>query len=74
MNIRGPGNTPVSMAITDDQRYMIVGNDRSHLASVFDLETFETQAPHLQWLTRAIFVGTGERHPNDVIVRVWKVE
>jgi hypothetical protein len=36
--------------------------------------TFETQAPHLQWLTRAIFVGTGERHPNDVIVRVWKVE
>ena len=36
--------------------------------------TFETQAPHLQWLTRAIFVGIGERHPTDVIVRVWKVE
>jgi hypothetical protein len=36
--------------------------------------TFETAAPHLQWLTRAIFVGSGERHPNDVIVRVWKVE
>ena len=41
------GNTPVSMAITDDQQYLIVGNDRSHLASVFDLETFETQAPIL---------------------------
>ena len=41
------GNTPMSMAITDDQRYMIVGNDRSHLASVFDLETFQTQAPIL---------------------------
>ena len=41
------GNTPVSMAITDDQRYLIVGNDRSHLASVFDLETFATQAPIL---------------------------
>ena len=41
------GNTPVSMAITDDQRYMIVGNDHSHLASVFDLETFETQTPIL---------------------------
>jgi uncharacterized protein (TIGR03437 family) len=39
------GNTPVSMAITDDQRYLIVGNDRSHMASVFDLETFQTQAP-----------------------------
>jgi len=36
--------------------------------------TFETAAPNLQWLTRAIFVGTGERHPDDVIVRVWKVE
>ena len=36
--------------------------------------TFETAAPHLQWLTRAIFIGTGERHPNDVVVRVWKVE
>jgi len=36
--------------------------------------TVETAAPHLQWLTRAIFIGTGERHPHDVIVRVWKVE
>jgi Protein of unknown function (DUF3237) len=36
--------------------------------------TFETAAPHLQWLTRAIFIGTGERHPHDVIIRVWKVE
>ena len=35
---------------------------------------FETAAPHLQWLTRAIFIGSGERHPNDVIVRVWMVE
>jgi Protein of unknown function (DUF3237) len=36
--------------------------------------TFETAAPHLQWLTRAIFIGSGERHPSDVVVRVWKVE
>jgi len=41
------GNTPVSMAITDEQRYLIVGNDRSHLASVFDLETLQAQAPIL---------------------------
>jgi uncharacterized protein (TIGR03437 family) len=39
------GNTPVSMAITDDQRYLIVGNDRSHLASVFDLETLLPDVP-----------------------------
>ena len=36
--------------------------------------TFETSAPELQWLTRAIFIGTGERYPTEVVVRVWKVE
>ena len=28
--------------------------------------TFETSAPELQWLTRSIFVGTGERRPTEV--------
>src|SRR6187200_1517985 len=36
--------------------------------------TFETSAPELQWLTRAIFIGVGERQPSDVIIHVWKVE
>jgi hypothetical protein len=36
--------------------------------------TFETSAPELQWLTRSIFVGTGERRPTEVIIHVWKVE
>jgi len=36
--------------------------------------TFETSAPELQWLTRAIFVGSGERHPTHVVVRFWRVE
>ncbi len=53
------GNTPVSMAITDDQRYLIVGNDRSHLASVFDLETFETQTPIL---------FTHDGYPRSIVV------
>jgi hypothetical protein len=35
---------------------------------------FETSAPELQWLTRAVFVGTGERHPSEVVIHVWKVE
>jgi hypothetical protein len=35
---------------------------------------FETSAPELQWLTRSIFVATGERHPTEVVVRVWRVE
>ena len=35
---------------------------------------FETAAPDLQWLTRAIFIGTGERYPDAVVVRFWRVE
>ena len=35
---------------------------------------FETSSPELQWLTRAIFVGTGERYPSDVRVRFWRLD
>jgi len=41
------GNTPVSMAITDDQQFLIVGNDRSHLASVFNLDSLQPDVPIL---------------------------
>lgn len=34
---------------------------------------FETSAPELAWLTRSIFVGTGERYPADVLLRFWKL-
>jgi hypothetical protein len=35
--------------------------------------TFETAAPELQWLTRSIFLATGERYPNGVIIRFFRV-
>jgi hypothetical protein len=35
---------------------------------------FETSAPDLQWLTRAIFVGLGERYPNEVVIRFYRLE
>jgi hypothetical protein len=35
---------------------------------------FETSSPDLQWLVRSVFVGIGERYPNDVRVRFYKVE
>jgi hypothetical protein len=38
------------------------------------IPTFETSAAELQWLTRSIFVGTGERNPTEVVIRVWKVD
>src|SRR5215218_514280 len=36
--------------------------------------TFETAAPDLQWLTRSIFIGIGERYPTEVVIHVWRVE
>jgi hypothetical protein len=35
---------------------------------------FETAAPDLQWLMRSIFVATGERHPTEVVIHVWRVD
>ena len=34
---------------------------------------FETAAPQLEWLMRSIFICTGERYPNGVIIRFWRV-
>ena len=32
-------------------------------------------APGLaQWLTRSVFIGTGEGNPPDVVIRFWRVE
>jgi hypothetical protein len=33
----------------------------------------ETSAPDLQWLTRSIFVCTGERYPDAVVIRYYRV-
>ena len=35
---------------------------------------FETSVPELKWLERSIFIGVGERHPTEVVVRFWTVE
>lgn len=39
------GNTPTSMATTFDRRYLLVGNDNSQIANVYDLETLATLEP-----------------------------
>jgi hypothetical protein len=35
--------------------------------------TFETGAPELEWLMRSIFVCSGERYPNGVIIRFFRL-
>lgn len=39
------GNTPTQMAITFDRRWLLVGNDNSQIANVFDLETLQPSRP-----------------------------
>jgi len=34
---------------------------------------FEAAEPALQWLMRSIFIATGERYPNGVVIRFWRV-
>jgi hypothetical protein len=35
---------------------------------------FETAAADLQSLTRSLFVGVGERYPNEVVIRFFRLE
>ncbi|NBQ62071.1 MAG: DUF3237 domain-containing protein [Proteobacteria bacterium] len=35
--------------------------------------TFETAEPALAWLTRSVVVGTGARHPAQVVIQFWTV-
>jgi len=41
------GNTPVGMSMTTDSQFLIVGNDNSRYASVFDLNNLVPSAPIL---------------------------
>jgi hypothetical protein len=35
--------------------------------------TFETSAAECVWLTRAIILTAGERHPNKIVLRFWQL-
>lgn len=34
---------------------------------------FDTAAPRLQWMRRALFICVGERYPNEVVIRFYLV-
>ena len=41
------GNTPTKAAMTTDRKYLMVGNDHSQIANVFDLDALQPSAPIL---------------------------
>lgn len=44
--------------------------DRIYFRSV---ATFETSVPAFRWLTDALFIGTGERHPDHVRICFYRI-
>jgi hypothetical protein len=68
-------NAGIRHAPADVMQRLLAGGDVDPALVYFrTVPSFETAAPRLQWLTRSILVGSGERHPNEVIIRVWKVD
>lgn len=67
-------NAGIRHAAPDVTKKLLAG-ERVDPALVYfrTIPVFETSAPELQWLTRAIFVGMGERYPGEVIIHVWRV-
>ncbi len=35
--------------------------------------SFEVSAPHLHWLTESVFVGTGARYPERVVISLFRL-
>lgn len=67
-------NRGIRHAAPDVMRKLIAGEPVEPSQVYFaTTPTFETSAPALQWLTRSIFVGSGERQPLAVVMRFWRV-
>ena len=68
-------NAGVRHAAPDVMKRLLAGEPVDPTLVYFrTVPKFETSSPDLQWLTRSIFVGTGERYPNDVRIRFWRLE
>ena len=68
-------NAGIRHAPPEITKKLLAGEAVDHSQVYFKtVPVFETSAPELQWLTRAIFIGIGERQPTEVVIEVWKVE
>ena len=68
-------NAGMRHAAPDVMKRLLAGEAVDPAAVYFrTVPKFETASPDLQWLTRSVFIGLGERYPNDVRIRFWRVE
>jgi len=68
-------NAGIRHAAPDVMKQLLAGQPVDPALVYFrTVPRFETSAPELQWLTRAIFIGVGQRNPSDVLIQFWRVE
>ena len=68
-------NSGIRTAAPDVMKKLLAGQAVDPKLVYFRTQpTFETAAAELQWLTRNLFVGAGERYPDEVVIRFFKVE
>jgi len=67
-------NSGVRHAPPDVMRRLVAGEAvNPQLVYFRTAPTFETSAPELKELTRALHIGSGERHPSEVVIRIWRL-
>lgn len=68
-------NTGIRHAPADVMQKLLGGEDVDPALVYFrTVPVFETAAPRLTWLPRTVFVASGERHPDEVVLHVSKIE
>lgn len=68
-------NTGIRYAAPDVMRRLLAGEAVDPaLVYFYTTPRFETSAPELQWLTQHFFIGAGQRYPNEVVIRFYRVE
>jgi hypothetical protein len=68
-------NAGMRHAAPDVMKRLLAGDAVDPAAVYFrTVPKFETASADLQWLTRAVFIGLGERYPNDVRIRFFRLE
>ncbi|MEP7057800.1 MAG: DUF3237 domain-containing protein [Caldimonas sp.] len=67
-------NDAVRTAAPDVMARLVRGEPVDPAAVYFRcVPTFETAAPALAWIMERVFIGTGMRRPNDVVMRFFEV-
>jgi len=68
-------NAGVRHAPPEVMRKLLAGEEVNPSSVYFrTVPTFETSAPELEELTRAVYVASGERHQTEVVIRVWRIQ